>query len=154
MQSLWQDLRAHPRAVAVGGGLWALIWVLTLLTWLYDAQGYSMSMHPVAFGLQLMLPLAAGVLAVRWRRPGFWATLGRGALGGLLFSIANFALLLLWSGLLIALGRVLSDASTGSPGDAVGEALAMGLGYCLWGLIWGTFGVLPLALWRRARGPA
>jgi hypothetical protein len=155
MRTLLLDLRAHRRVVLVALVVWLVLWKATALTWIYDERGYSAGMHPAVFFTHIVLPLAAGGLAGYWRGQPI-AGLRAGGLAGLLFALLDYGGLLLWSGLLITLGRVSPDYAPAFAWEPLFEVFEMGLADLLVGLVLGAAGGLVgglLAARQRPRQP-
>lgn len=85
--------------------LWAALWILTAVTWMYDAAGNSVGMPMLVFFIVLASPLIVGFI-YGWQAGGVKAGLKAGMLSGTLFGLANMAGHLVWSAILLAMGRV------------------------------------------------
>lgn len=148
MTALPSLFAAHPRATRWGLGAWLALGLLTSATWVYDAAGRSASMHPFFFLLHLAAPGIVGAL-IGW----YGGRASVSALAGVVTAAANFAGLLAWSALLIALGRVDPGPEVMPAWAGLGEAAGMGLVYLVWGAAWGWAGwlIARLRLWIRRR---
>ena len=146
MRQLWRDLQTHRLAASIFLACWLILWIVSVATWLYDPAGYSAGMPMEVFYVHLLAPLAAGILAGWWQdtirgsvKNGLWA--------GLLYSVLDFVALLVWSGMLIGLGKVDPTVSETMPWwEGVFEALHMGLAYVIIGLLLGPVGGLIAGL--------
>lgn len=90
------------------GGLLALLWVVTIATWMYDKHGYSAGMPGPVFALHLLAPLLVGLI-VGWHRSGLWPGAKAGAIAGALFGVVNIGAQLVWGAALSLLGRTSPD---------------------------------------------
>jgi hypothetical protein len=140
MAHLWHDIKSHRLAAAIFLVVWLAAWGITVGIWQYDADGYSFGMHPVSIPWHFVLPLVVGGL-VGWWRAAFGAGIKGGMLAGMLFCVTNMAILVAWSGILIALGRVSPDANL-AWWEGLFEVLHLGLTYALIGLALGAVGGL------------
>ena len=68
MGSAWSAIRSHRSATYLFLGAILAMWIVTLATWQFDEQGTTLGMSPLAVLLQLLVPLAAGLLVGRWLR--------------------------------------------------------------------------------------
>lgn len=125
MRRFLQDLRAHAHSVKWFGGLILLVWAVTLATWVFE-DGISVGMPGWMFAIHMLMPVVAGGVVGTWP--------GNSMLAGALVYAADSAMLLPWSLILIAQGRV--DASVGSPLEAI-PFIAIGL---IFGAVLGGFG--------------
>jgi hypothetical protein len=141
MTQLWHDIQLHRTASWLVSAGWLVLWGITVATWMYDPAGYSAGMPgPVFFG-HLLMPGLAGVL-VGWWQDRMSKSIKGGVLVGLLASIVDFMVLLLWSAVLIGLGKANFDADPMPWWGAVLEALGMGLLNVICGVLFGVIGGL------------
>lgn len=133
------------------GALLAIMWVITIATWLFDDQGYSVGMPGPVFALHLLAPLLVGLI-VGWSKADLWQGAKAGALAGALFGAANMGVLLLWSGALNMLGRVFPDQSFTFV-ESIFEVLEFLALFMIVGLfLGGIVGLLGAAIRARRRG--
>lgn len=133
------------------GALLAILWGITVATWLYDDQGFSVGMPGPVFALHLLAPLLVGLI-VGWRKANLWQGAKAGALAGALFGAANMGVQLLWGGALNLLGRVSPDQSF-TVVESIFEVLEFLLLFLIVGLfLGGIVGLLGAAIGGRRRG--
>jgi hypothetical protein len=94
MSSILKLVQRHPLVIAAAITLWAIAWMVTVLTWQRDAAGYSVGMAPAAIVLHLLLPIALGGLAAHLNQSSVAQQLKAGALFGLAFGAFEFLVLL------------------------------------------------------------
>mgnify|MGYP001161815500 CR=1 FL=1 len=139
MRLMRDGFQAHRTAALLAGAVWLVLWGITAATWLYDPDGLSSGMHPLVFAVHLAAPLFSGVLAGSWQAaPG--AGLKAGALTGALFAASNMILLIIWSGLLFALGHVDPPEVPVLWWEGVLEVLHLGVTYVILGALLGLLG--------------
>ncbi len=141
MLHLQRDIKAHRAAAILFLTLWLALWATTEVTWLYEPTGESIGMQPAVFTIHLAAPLVIA-FTVGWWQPTLRAGIKTGLLAGALFAAANMAALLVWSAVIIALGRVTAEAQTMSMAEGIFEAAHMSLAYVLVGALLGTVGGL------------
>lgn len=133
MEQLGRDIRGHPVASAVFAVAWVAVWIVTVVSWRKDADGYSIGMNTIVIPLHLLLPLVLGGLIGWWRqsagRPFDWAC----ALTGLAFGVIHFAVLMLVDAAWlpsVADGQTTMDFAAEAVGFAIGYAvIAAGLSF-------------------------
>lgn len=153
MRQLRHDIQAYRLVASIFLACWVVLWIISAATWLYDPAGYSAGMRMEVFWVHLLAPLVAGTLA-GWWQDGIRGSIKNGLLGGLFYSVMDFVVLLVWSGILMALGRVDPGALEAMPWwEGALEALEMGLANVILGLVLGgvggTIGGLVTATRRR-----
>jgi hypothetical protein len=151
MRRLWEDIRSH-RGSALGFLLcWLVVWVVTVVTWRYDATGRSTGMAPPVLLLHLGLPLLAAVFVGAWRardraaEGGLGTAASSGAIAGALVSLLDLALVAGWDQLLHVLGRVAPPApGAARPPAWTGwaEVLEIAVAFGMIGLVLGFTGAL------------
>lgn len=133
------------------GGILALLWIVTIITWIFDESGYSAGMPAPVFALHMLAPLLVGLI-VGWRRAGLWPGAKAGAIAGALFGAANIGVQLLWGGVLYLLGRIPPNQPFTFL-EGLFEAFAFLVLFTLVGLALGAIGgFLGAAAAARARG--
>ncbi|MCL4535021.1 MAG: hypothetical protein M1370_07685 [Bacteroidetes bacterium] len=155
-------MQTHPLAATLFLICWLAVWVTTLATWLFDAAGRPIGMHPVAIYLNLLLPFAVGALVGWWRQgPPTGArrigpSIGAGLQAGLLLIEINLlGELLLWMLLYrLVLGRPLAESGGWLEGavELAEFAIMSAIVGLLLGATGGLAGGLLAAVLRRARG--
>lgn len=90
------------------GAILAILWVITIATWIFDESGYSTGMPGPVFALHMLVPLLVGLI-VGWRKIGLWPGAKAGAFAGALFGAANIGAQLIWGLALSLLGRIHPD---------------------------------------------
>lgn len=93
MRHLWQGIRTHRLSGLLFLALWLATWVVTVVTWEQDANGFSLGMEPLAVPLHLVLPLILGALVRMYGSNAPGTFLRTCALAGTIFAIAHFAIL-------------------------------------------------------------
>jgi hypothetical protein len=156
MRQLWRDIQTHRLVASIFLACWLILWIVSVVTWLYDPNGYSAGMPMGVFFVHLLAPLTAGILA-GWWQGNIRGSIKNGVWAGLLYSVLDFVALLVWSGVLIGLGKVDPSVSeTMSWWEGVFEALYMGFFQVIIGLVLGAVGGLIAgllaAVLRRIRG--
>ena len=122
---------------------WLVLWAVIIVTWMYDANGYSFGMPGPVFLLMMLGPLLIGLL-LGWGsgslRPGMKA----GMVGGVVYGLANIAAQLIWGLVLRLLGRIPPDtmAEMGGMGFFALEVVEFTLLFTLTGLVLGSVGGL------------
>jgi hypothetical protein len=139
MRRLWSEFRSSKTARTVAGVSLLALWVLTILTWMFDDGGYSVGMPGWVFALHLAAPLVFAVW-IGWQQESFADGLKAGLIAGAAFASADVLVLYVWSGILIALGKVSPDAEIGSIWAGLFEALAMGVFNLIEGAVFGVVG--------------
>jgi len=141
---LFADLREQRQSTRWLAVLWALLWAITIATWIYSEEGYSSGMPGPVFFLHLLaFPLVVGYLGSGWRM--------HSGLAGVVFAEANLLLQLVWGGILAVLGRIAPDPNmTGLAGilEYVEFMLLMGVPGFILGWLGGAVGKAA----RRRRG--
>jgi hypothetical protein len=133
------------------GGLLALLWAVTIATWMYDEAGYSFGMPMPVFVIHMLAPLLVGLI-VGWRKAELWLGAKAGGLAGALFGAANIGVQLLWGGVLSLLGRISPDQPFTFI-ESIFEVLEFLVLFMIVGfLLGGIGGLLGTAIGRRIRG--
>lgn len=122
MHKIIDRLRSNHTAAILIGIAWVILWVAIIATWMYDEQGYSFGMQGALFFILLLSPFLIGIYYGYYERT-IQESITRGALSGFLLSLLNFAMLLIWSGVLAALGKI---DPTNSEFSLVGNILEIG----------------------------
>jgi hypothetical protein len=150
MNQISKDPRTN-RALLWLGGLLALLWAITIATWMYDDAGNTVGMPMPVFLLHLAAPLLVGII-VGWRRVGLWPGTKAGMIAGALFGAANIAVQLLWGGALYLMGRIPPNQPFTFL-ESVFEVFEFLVLFTLVGLILGAIGgFFGAAFAARARG--
>ena len=150
MNQIVEQPRSH-RLFLWLGGLLALLWIVTIITWIFDESGYSAGMPAPVFALHLLAPLLVGLI-VGWRRAGLWPGAKAGAIAGTLFGAANIGAQLLWGAVLSLLGRISPDQPFTFV-ESIFEVLEFLVLFMIVGLVvGGVGGLLGAAIGGRARG--
>lgn len=132
------------------GGLLAVLWAVTIATWIFDEFGYSAGMPGPVFALHLLAPLMVGLI-VGWRRAELWPGAKAGAIAGALFGAANIGAQLLWGGVLSLLGRISPDQPFTFV-ESIFEVLEFLVLFMIVGLVLGGIGgLLGAAIGGRGR---
>lgn len=139
IKQLLEIVNTHRQGLVIFLAGWAVLWTLTIATWLFDADGNTVGMLPVFFYLHLLLPLVPGFLVGLWGKSAS-GTLKAAVFAGLIVAVLDFLLLLLWGLVLLALGKTGSaDPQHSSWGGAL-EALIFGAGNAVIGAVLGLLG--------------
>lgn len=139
VRRLWSEFRSNKATRIVAGVGLVALWAVTILTWMFDGGGYSVGMPGWAFILHLMAPLVVAVW-VGWQQRSISDGLKAGLIAGTAFAAADALAMYVWSGILIALGKVSPDAEVGSIWAGLFEALAMGVANVIEGALVGVVG--------------
>lgn len=87
-----QAIRLHLAAGLIVLVLWISTWLVTVLTWVRDPDGFSIGMSVAAIPFHFLLPLLVGVVvALSWTGSKTLQTAS--ALAGLVFGLVHFAVL-------------------------------------------------------------
>ena len=133
------------------GGLLALLWAVTIITWIFDESGYSAGMPGAVFALHMLAPLLVGLI-VGWRKLEVWQGAKTGGVAGALFGAANIGVQLLWGGVLDLLGRISPDQPFTFV-ESIFEVLEFLVLFMIFGLFLGGIGgFLGAAIAARIRG--
>lgn len=133
------------------GGLLAALWVITIITWMYDAAGNTVGMPMPVFFIHLAAPLLAGLIVGR-RKVGLWPGTKAGMIAGALFGAANMAVQLLWGGVLYLQGKIPPDQPF-TFWEGVFEAFTFFLLFTITGMVLGAIGgFFGAAFAARVRG--
>ncbi len=148
MRQLWHDIQTHRLAAALFLVFWLALWGITWATW-------QEGMHPLVFGLHVLLLFVAGAL-VGWWRNTTAGSIGGGMLAGLLLCVINLAILLVFDEILRWPGRPQPDPELNSTTMALWEELLFFLIFAVigsvLGMVGGLIGALLAAALRRVRG--
>lgn len=131
---------------------WLALWAVVVATWLYDADGYAAGMPGPVFLLMLLGPLLGG-LVLGWGKGSLGQGMKAGAVGGVVYGLANMGGQLLWGLVLRALGRIPSElpAEVSGPVFFVMEVVEFTLLFTITGLTLGLMGGLAGAALSRRR---
>lgn len=130
-------LRSHPTFFALFL-FWLCLWVVMVVTWLYDPDGYTVGMPMPVFFVFLAAPLLAGLIA-GWPKPSLGAGISAGMSAGALFGAANLVGNLLWGAVLSIQGRIPPDQPF-TFWEGVFEALGFLVFFMVVGLALGALG--------------
>lgn len=139
MKQLWRTIQTHCLTASIFLVCWLVLWGISVATWLYDPAGYSAGMLMEVFFVHLLAPLAAGVLGGWWRN-NLRSSVENGTWAGLFYSVMDFVVLLVWSGILIGLGKVDPGQEAMPWWEGIFEALHMGFTYVIIGAVLGAIG--------------
>jgi hypothetical protein len=131
--------------------LFAILWTVTITTWLYDEAGYTIGMPMPIFFVSLAAPLVAG-LVIGWPKRTLGSGVKAGALAGALFGAANIVAEVVWGGVLYLMGRMPPDQPFTFI-ESVFEALEFLILFMVVGLVLGAIGGLIGAAIGGARTP-
>lgn len=84
------------------------LWIMMVVTWMYDDAGYSGGMPGPAFLVMLASPLIAGFV-VGWYKESLGLGVKAGMIAGPLFGAANILGNLVWGGVLWIQGKIPAD---------------------------------------------
>ena len=122
---------------------WLVLWVVIIVTWMYDANGYSFGMPGPVFLLMMLGPLLVGLL-LGWGSGSPRQGMKAGMIGGVVYGLANMVVQLIWGLVLSLLGRIPPDtmAEMGGLGYFVIEVVEFTVLFVATGLILGLGGGL------------
>jgi len=127
--------------------VWLVLWVIVVITWMYDDSGYSAGMPMPVFLIQLLSPLLIAFV-LGWRKFTLWDGAKVGMVAGVVFGLANMAAQLIWGGILLALGKAAPEAAMGWAAGLF-EVLEFTVLFALTGLVLGLVGGLAGVLAAR-----
>ena len=146
MRQLWHDIQTHRLAAALVLVCWLAIWGITWATW-------QDGMHPLVFGLHVLLLFVAGAL-VGWWRNTTAGSIGGGMLAGLLLCVINLGIMFVFDEILRWPGRPQPgpEATTMSLWEDLFFGLILAVIGSVLGMVGGLIGALLAAARRRVRG--
>lgn len=120
--------------------LYIALWIMMVVTWMYDDAGYSGGMPGPAFLVMLASPLVAGSI-VGWYKENLGSGVKAGMIAGSLFGAANIVGNLVWGGVLWIQGKISADQPF-TFWQGVAEVLEFLLLFAIIGLFLGAIGGL------------
>lgn len=150
MSSISVQPKPDRRPLVILGILFVALWILMVVTWMYDEAGYTVGMPPAVFIIILASPLVAGLI-VGWFKVGLRPGAKAGMIAGALFSAANIIGNIIWGWLLNIQGRIPAEQPF-TFWEGVAEALGFLLLFAVVGLVLGAIGgALGAAIGIRVR---
>lgn len=144
------SVRSKPagRPLPILAILFAALWILMVVTWMYDDEGYTMGMPMPVFIIVLASPLVAGLIA-GFYQDGPRLGVKAGMITGAFFGAANIFGNVVWGWILSLQGRIPPNQPF-TFWEGVFEALGFLVLFVIIGLVLGAIGgYLGAALGRR-----
>lgn len=138
------SIPVHPRTnrlpVIVLIVLYIALWIMMVVTWMYDDAGYTVGMPGPAFFIMLASPLVAGCI-VGWYKESLGPGVKAGMIAGAFFGAANMIGNVIWGGVLWVRGLIPADQPF-TFWEGVIEAFGFLLLFAIVGLVLGAIGGL------------